>query len=619
MKKNKSQNPLQGPATPIYDVEGEERLTAKFSKSTFDLLKMAYKPFQKRIIFGLLLGFVGRFAILSNNNIVGLWIDSFCKAPAQCRPQPEFIAGFTSADFIYLMTCVTVGGFVLTLCYRVLFSRWSSKAVSQIYDEVTYRVSRYPQNYFDQTPAGKIITRFSSDYGAIFRMFGGPLAEFMAIIFDLILTAVLIYLASPWLVGFIFAFAGANFLVYKANQNKLREARRELSAARSPSVSHFAETIQGSVVVRTFNRVTPFLQRFSTLDQMYLTIKLATLKKVTFFSIQMNVISAFLFLVTGICSVVLIDRGLVTIGSVGVTFGLIIFSSQSITMFFEFFSQFEEAMVGVERLNKLLLNPIEYGSYLPVAAQFKTSHPRKYDSPPSFLPASSQVEIKNLNFKYDSSHKNILEDINLVISAKEKLGIVGRTGSGKSTLIQCLLYLYRFDGTISVDGRAPNLDLATDFTVKDYRKYFSVITQEPVIFRGTLRENLIQGEEFVSDESLERTLNLVGLGHFWLDQFIEEKGKNLSQGEKQLICMARCLIHDTPVVIFDEATANVDPQSEELMVKASEQILKDRTSIVIAHRLSTLEKCDRILWLEDGRIKKIGPASEILKELSNNV
>jgi ABC-type multidrug transport system fused ATPase/permease subunit len=143
------------------------------------------------------------------------------------------------------------------------------------------------------------------------------------------------------------------------------------------------------------------------------------------------------------------------------------------------------------------------------------------------------------------------------------------------------------------------------------------ISQEPILFQGTLRGNLdIEGRE--KEEKLVAVLRKVGLWDWvqenplGLEMVIEERGKNLSLGERQLLCMARCLLQEAPIVIMDEATSSVDPQSEEILVRATEEFFSDRTQIIIAHRLSTLQKCDRILWLQNGEIVALGPTSEVL-------
>lgn len=610
---------VKQPLRPKYLSDGETKREGGYNKTIYQTLHMAYKPFIVRIVLCLILGIVGRGLLLANTNVIGYWVDALVG-----KPSP--LSSLDAGQIIGLLLSMALTGFVMTLIFRVGFSRLSAQAISSIYDEVTLRTSRLPMSFFDNTPAGRIITRFSSDYGNIFRMFGGPLAEFLAIIFDLIMMVVLITLANPIYLIFVVFIGMMNFLVYRLNQAKLRQARRELSASRSPSIAHFAETTQGASTIRSFRRQSSFTDRFESLDRYYLSQRLYTTKQILSFSFQMNSLSALLLLVTGVSAYFMVEKGWASIGSVGVAFTFIALSGNTVQMFFEWLTQFEEAMIGVERLDQYMRMTLEDGNLLPSSAIFATGHPTYEASVEKYLAhrrltedRSASVEIKNLWFRYREDLPWVLKNLNLEIKAGERLGIVGRTGSGKSSLIQALFYLYPVDkGEISINGHLPILKShAHGVDLNLYRKSIAFIAQEPILFQGTLRSNLdIEGT--VPENKLQAVLAQVGLWDWvisqpgGLDMRIEERGKNLSLGERQLLCMARCLLQQAPIVIMDEATSSVDPQSEEILVRATEEFFSDRTQIIIAHRLSTLAKCDRILWLQNGEVVALGPTSEIL-------
>ncbi|MFP5520127.1 MAG: ABC transporter ATP-binding protein [Bdellovibrionia bacterium] len=612
------------PSTKINTTaDGSPLGVSGFRSEVYNTLYQAYSPFLVRILACLFLGLWGRGLLLGNANVIGYWVDSFCTGP-QCKEAPSWFASFVTSDYLTLLAIMTGIGFVSTLVFRVIFSRLSARAVSTIYDEVTYRTSRFPMSFFDKTPTGRVTTRFSNDYGQVFRLFGGPLAEFASIIFDLLMMIILITLASPIYLVFVVLIATLNYLVYLFNRKRLRANRRELSASRSPSISHFSETTQGASTIRTFNRQSTFIERFERLDQYYLTQKLKTTGMVLGFSFQMNSLTALLFLTTGLSAYYLVQQGWVSVGSVGVAFTFIAMSGNTVQMFFEWLTQFEEAMVGLERLDDYLRKPLENGAILPAATQFSTGH-AKLDRPQPNLAfdKNAEIEVRDLWFRYREDLPWVLKGLHFKISKGERVGIIGRTGSGKSSLIQALFFLYPAEkGQITINGLGPDLsnqDLLHN--LNNFRSQMSLITQDPVLFQGSLRLNLDLHNKF-SDERILEVLERVGL-RTWtlshplgLEQKIEERGKNLSLGERQLLCMARSLLQETPIVVMDEATSSVDPQSEEIMVKATEEFFKDRTQIIIAHRLSTLKKCHRVLWLDKGEIRAFDQADVVLAEFA---
>lgn len=607
-----------------YLSDGEVRREGNYSKTIFETLLLAYRPYLKRIILCLTLGLAGRALLLANTNVIGMWVDELIG-------KTTALHGLSSQGLILLLAVMALSGFSFTLFFRVYFSRLSAQAISAFYDEVTLRTSRFPMGFFDNTPAGRIITRFSSDYGNIFRLFGGPLAEFISIIFDLIMMVILISSANSIYLIFVVFIGVMNYLVYKLNQEKMRKARRDLSASRSPSIAHFAETTQGASTIRSFRRQKSFGARFERLDSYFISQKMETTKKLISFSFQMNSLTALLLLLTGASAYFMVDKGWATVGSVGVAFSFIALSGNTVQMFFEWLSQFEEAMIGVERLDQYMRMDIEKGSHLPSSASFNTGHPVYSPSVEKYLASRRLTEERNASvqahdiwFRYRDDLPWVLKGINFEVRAGERLGIVGRTGSGKSSLIQALFYLYPIaKGHMSINNHLPKLsEGSTGVDLNLYRRSMAFIAQEPILFQGTLRFNL-DIKDALSDERLWEVLEQVGLKAWVQSQQdgllmrIEERGKNLSLGERQLLCMARCLLQEAPIVIMDEATSSVDPQSEEIMVRATEEFFSDRTQIIIAHRLSTLAKCDRILWLQNGEIVALGPTAEVLPRFKN--
>lgn len=580
----------------------EKKITQqkKFSKSVYDTLLQAYRPFLFKILTVTLLGFVGRLIFLSNAQFIAKYYDSH--------------SVMTSESLLRLaweLFALLAVAFAFTVAYRTLFSRLSAMAVSRIYDETTYRVSRFPLSFFDAHPVGKITTRFSSDYGNVFRLFGGPLAEFLSIIFDLISIVLLMTLTHPlFLLNLL--IAGFSFQwILKRNQFKLRTHRREVSILRGPSVSHFSETVQGNLTIRQNQKTNSFIHRFLQLDQLYIASKINIIKSVLQFSTELNVISTLVFFCNGLMGLYLVKAGSLGAAQVAVVLGFTILATQTLQMFFEWYSQFEEALVGVERLDEYLRSPIEEGAYLPAQADFKTHHPHISNlTTDKFVQTSvseqAHLSVQELYFKYPSQDEMTLKNISFQLKKGEKLGIIGRTGAGKSTLIAALLRLYPFQqGQIKVNNQYLK-------NVEEHRSLFSLISQDQFFIKGTLRENIDLFHQH-SNEKLKNILQAVGLQKQLTDA-VEEKGQNLSQGEKQLLSLARGLLQNAEIFIFDEATANIDPLAEQLITKALQETLADKTQIRIAHRLQTVLDCDKVLWIDHGNVKKLGPVHEVLVE-----
>ena len=586
--------------------------TGQYKSSLFETLKMSYRPYKNKIYLVIALGFLGRLVLLANANLLGAWVDR----------------GLQDTTFYFsVLSVFCLLGLFSVWVFRVVFSRYSARAVSQLYDEVTWRTSRYPMSFFDQTPVGRVVTRFSSDYGNVFRLFGGPLAEFMAIVFDLLAMSILAIVAHPFFSVIVLAIGASNYFVYRVNRRKLRILRRQLSASRSPSIAHFAESAQGVTLIRVFNRYKVFSERFEKLDRFFLQNKMDSTKGIIFYSFQMNFLTALILLATGLASIFGVQSGWLTIGDVGVMFTFIVLSGNTIQMFFEWLAQLEEALVGVERLDQYLRLPLERGSQIPSGSQFPDTHPREFYSldtdDPQPRPLQVGIDVENLYFRYHPQQDFVLKSLSFSILPGEKVGVIGRTGSGKSSLVQALFHLYPFDsGVIRIHGCIPKNFHQEPVTgrpieLQKLRSLMAYVPQETALFRGSLRQNL-DLEHFHQEDSLRRALNRVGLGPWFkslregLDFKIEEKGKNLSLGERQLICLARASLKEAPMIILDEATSSIDPQTEDLVEKALRNVFNGKTQLIIAHRLSTLENCDRILWIHRGQLKIFDKPSVVL-------
>lgn len=607
-------------------LQDESIFSGSYSRGVFRAVWMAYRPWLARVILLLIMAMVARFLLLANTNVLGYWVDTLCQRA--CHPLPALLRDLPAVGFPILLGALTLFGFIFNTIFRIAISRTGTHAVSLFYDEVTLRASRFPMAYFDANPVGRMLTRFSSDYAAIFRMAGGPMGEFLCLVFDLILMVVLTGIASPWFLPLIALALVVNFMLYRKNLIRIRTARRTVSRARSPAIAHFSETVQGAGVIRVFGRESAFVGRFLKLIDEFASVRLASSSVIYGFSFQMTTAVALLVLATGLLGGFLVQTGRVSVGSIGVAFTFVMMSSNTVASFFDWLSNLEEALTGFERLDEYLRHPLEPHAALPPQAQFDTSHPRMSATEvealsrhPALALGEAGVEISHLSLRYRPNLPLVLHDIDLSIAPGEHVGIIGRTGSGKSSLIQSIFHLYPFDsGDVSVGGFSP---LQGNVPVEVYRSLIALIPQEPLLFHGSLKENLTRGSG-VSDETLLELLRMVGLqdllqvhGADVLNMQVHERGANLSQGQRQLLALARALARRTPVIVLDEATSAVDPASEARLADALRHRLEGRTRIVVAHRLGTIRNADRIVWLEKGRIHRVGTPAEVLPEFEH--
>jgi len=577
-------------------LEGEIEFQGRYKTQVWESLREAYSPWLSPMILTLLIGLVARTCLVGSASLVGLWIDSQCTGSA-CQELPEFVAGWGSSNYAAVLITMVIVALIFNLIFRVAIARLGTRAAGHLHDAVARRVSKFPMSFFDRTPVGRALTRFSSDFESVLRMTGGPMGEFISLSFDAALSLIFIALTGVW--GMPAAlFVGTSYaLVYFRNRMSIRSARRRVSAARGPAIAHFAETTQGARTVKVYGRQTLFTQRFNQLSGHLQEERLKQQKTSASFSFQMSLATAICLSVVGGAGVILQQNQSISVGQLVVILTQVWLLSTTLQQYFEYVVQFEEALTGAERLDDYKRRDVEPSGLVQQADP------------------SQGIEVRNLSMRYFSGKPLVLKDVSFSLPAGRSLGIVGRTGSGKSSLVQALFSLYPAEsGSIYICGLSVT-DKQTD--VSSLRATLAYIPQEPTLFRGTLRENLTLRND--RDDELIALCNRLGLSTLLqrdggLSQVVRERGANFSAGQRQLICLARAVLQNTPVIVMDEATSAIDPASEKQLEWAMTELLKERTRIIVAHRLSTLESCDFILWMENGRVHAFGPRQSLLRE-----
>uniref|UniRef100_A0AAX7TC93 ATP-binding cassette, sub-family C (CFTR/MRP), member 3 n=1 Tax=Astatotilapia calliptera TaxID=8154 RepID=A0AAX7TC93_ASTCA len=458
-----------------------------------------------------------------------------------------------------------------------------------------------PQSFFDTTPIGRIINRFSKDIYVIDEALPSTVLMFLGTFFVSLSTILVIVSSTPIFAVVIVPLAVIYVFVQRFYVATSRQLKRLESVSRSPIYSHFSETITGCSVIRAYGRHSAFV--------LMSDIKVDENQKSYYPGIVSNrwlgvriefignciVLFAGLFAVTG--------KDSLSPGLVGLSVSYALQVTMSLNWMVRMTSELENNIVAVERVK-------EY-------SETKTEAPWEVEDkkPPPEWPMQGNVEFNDYSVRYREGLDLVLKDITLRVKGGEKIGIVGRTGAGKSSMTLCLFRLLEAaGGEITID----NVKIS-EIGLHDLRSKLTIIPQEPVLFSGTLRMNLDPFEKY-SDEEVWKALEHSHLHKFVsnqaakLDLECSEGGENLSVGQRQLVCLARALLRKTRILILDEATAAIDLETDDLIQSTIRTQFEDCTVFTIAHRLNTIMDYTRVLVLDKGRIAEFDTPTNLISK-----
>ncbi|KRT78583.1 ABC transporter ATP-binding protein, partial [Oryctes borbonicus] len=497
------------------------------------------------------------------------------------------ILDFDRDTCIYIYSGITLATIIVSLARSFAFFKTCMIASRRLHDSMFESITRATMRFFNTNPSGRILNRFSKDMGAIDELLPSALIDCLQIGLTLLGIIVVVAVVNPWLllptciVGFIF-YLLRNFYLATG-----RSVKRLEGVTRSPVFSHLNASLQGLTTIRAFKAQEILEKEFDNHQDLHSCA----------WHIFLCTSRAFGFWLDLVCIVYIavVTMSFLVLGNekFGGNVGLAITQSIGLTGMFQWgmrqSTELENQMTSVERV-------LEYTNVDQEPA-LETEPEKK---PPKSWPESGKIEFSRLYLKYAPEDQPVLCNLNFVIQSKEKIGIVGRTGAGKSSLISALFRLANTTGQILID------DVDTkDLGLHDLRSKISIIPQEPVLFSGTMRKNLDPFDEYtdavlwkaLEDVELKEAVEDLTAG---LNSKMSEGGSNFSVGQRQLVCLARAIIRNNKVLVLDEATANVDPQTDALIQTTIRKKFAECTVLTIAHRLHTVMDSDKVLVMDAG-------------------
>uniref|UniRef100_A0A2K5NEQ4 Multidrug resistance-associated protein 1 n=1 Tax=Cercocebus atys TaxID=9531 RepID=A0A2K5NEQ4_CERAT len=555
-----------------------------------------YWDYMKAI--GLFISFLSIFlficnhvAALASNYWLSLWTDdpivNGTQEHTKVRLSVYGALGISQgiAVFGYSMA-VSIGGILASRCLHV---------------DLLHSILRSPMSFFERTPSGNLVNRFSKELDTVDSMIPEVIKMFMGSLFNVIGACIVILLATPIAAIIIPPLGLIYFFVQRFYVASSRQLKRLESVSRSPVYSHFNETLLGVSVIRAFEEQERFIHQSD--------LKVDENQKAYYPSIVANRWLAVRLECVGNCIVLfaalfaVISRHSLSAGLVGLSVSYSLQVTTYLNWLVRMSSEMETNIVAVERLK-------EYSE-----TEKEAPWQIQETAPPSNWPQVGRVEFRNYCLRYREDLDFVLRHINVTINGGEKVGIVGRTGAGKSSLT---LGLFRInesaEGEIIIDG----INIAR-IGLHDLRFKITIIPQDPVLFSGSLRMNLDPFSQY-SDEEVWTSLELAHLKGFVsalpdkLDHECAEGGENLSVGQRQLVCLARALLRKTKILVLDEATAAVDLETDDLIQSTIRTQFEDCTVLTIAHRLNTIMDYTRVIVLDKGEIQEYGAPSDLLQQ-----
>ena len=499
-----------------------------------------------------------------------------------------------------LLVCMYLTSALFTYIQSICMTDVANKFANNLRSRISIKINKLPLKYFDKHQVGDILSRITNDVDMIAQSMNQSLASLVSSI-TLFLGSIIMMFVTNWILAItailssLIGFIGMAFIL-KNSQKYFLQRQTELGNLNG----HIEEIYSGLNVVKAYNGKEEANQKFDEYNKKVCQSN----KKSQFLSGLMQPIMAFIgnFGYVAVCIV-----GAMLTMNGQISFGVIVAFMTYVRLFTNPLSQIAQAMTSLqstaaasERVFDFLDEP-EMSTQKDITKHLETSNVKGY------------IDFENVVFKYDGNDNPTIKNFTAHAKPGQKIAIVGPTGAGKTTMVNLLMKFYDINsGDIKIDGVSTK-----ELTRENIHNLFTMVLQDTWLFEGSIKENIIYNRTNISDDRVREVCKEVGLDHFirtlskGYDTVLSDN-ESVSAGQRQLLTIARGMIKETPFLILDEATSNVDTRTEELVQTAMDKLTEGKTSFIIAHRLSTIKNADLILVMKEGNIVEQGNHEQLM-------
>ena len=591
------------------------------------------RPKDMKGTFKKLMGYVGKYKGSLVLVAVCLLISSAASVATSYLLKPLLNDYIIPGDFpgLFKMLLVMGGMYLLSsLCsfaYARIMVHVAQHTVAALRQDLFNRLQQLPVSYYDRHQSGDLMSRFTNDIDTVSEMLNSSFASIISNVLTFVGTVVMMIVLNPWLTLITFLFLGLMGLVVKVIGGRSRANFQRQQAALGALNGYIEEMIEGQKVIKVFNHEGRAVERFTGLNGDYRDAATAAQAYAGMMMPAMGNLSKINYAVTCCVGGLLAIGGVFDIGSLGAYLLYVKQVSQPVGQISQQINTLLAAAAGAERIfavmdeqpetdeGKTVIVRVEKNGDTLTETKRRTGHWAWKKPDGTLVELRGDVRFDHVTFSYDGE-KTALNDVSLFAEPGQKIAFVGSTGAGKTTITNLINRFYDVQqGIITYDG----IDVK-DIAKDSLRRSLGIVLQDTHLFTGTVADNIRYGKLDATDEEVRAAAKLANADSFirhlpqGYDTVITGDGGSLSQGERQLLAIARAAVSDPPVLILDEATSSIDTRTETLIERGMDSLMEGRTVFVIAHRLSTVRNSQAILVLEQGRIIERGDHEQLLAQ-----